>query len=209
MLTGMMFARTAVIAAWLAAAIAAPVPSQAPSRSDALAAARQAVSVDPLALSGIQTLAFTNYDARQYDEARTLARQVATLDPARPRLNYLFGLIDLATGELQAAAAACEHERVEWQRQTCLAIVYEKLGRATEAAAQLKELKKTGDASAYQIAQISAQRGQLDEAIRWLDVARRVRDPGVARAGVDQLLDPLRDDARFRAYLRGLNLPGG
>jgi tetratricopeptide (TPR) repeat protein len=135
------------------------------------------VSVDPLAPSGIQTLAFTSYDARRYQDARTLARQVATLDPARPRLHYLFGLIHLATGKLQAAAAACERERVEWQRQTCLTIVYDKLGRATEAAAQLEELKKTGDNSAYQLAQISAQRGELDEAIRWLDVGRRVRDP--------------------------------
>jgi TolB-like protein/Flp pilus assembly protein TadD len=177
--------------------------------SEALAAARQAVSVDPLALAGIQTLAFVSYDARKYDEARTLARQVATLDPARPRLHYLFGLMDLATGEPQSAAVACEKERVEWQRQTCLAIAYERLGRDREAEAQLKELQKTGDNSAYQLAQISAQRGELDEAIRWLDVARRVRDPGVVRSGVDQLLDPLRDDPRFKTHLRELNLPGG
>ena len=177
--------------------------------NEALAEAHQAVSVDPLALSGIQTLAFTNYDARQYEDARTLARQVATLDPARPRLHYLFGLIDLATGDPQAAAAACGKELVEWQRQTCLAIAYGRLGRDREAAAQLKELKESGDTAAYQFAQISAQRGELDEAIRWLNVGRRVRDPGVFRAGVDQLLDPLRDDPRFRTYLRELNLPGG
>jgi tetratricopeptide (TPR) repeat protein len=177
--------------------------------NDALTAARQAVSVDPLAPSGIQTLAFTNYDARRYDEARTLARQVTALDPGRPRIHYLLGLIDLATGKLQAAAVACERERVEWQRQTCLAIAYDKLGRGGEAAAQLEELKKTGDTSAYQFAQISAQRGELDEAIRWLNVGRRVRDPGIFRAGVDQLLDPLRGDPRFRTYLRELKLPGG
>jgi len=177
--------------------------------NEALAAARQAVSLDPLAPAGIQTLAFTNYDARQYHEARTLARQVATLDRARPRLHYLFGLIDLATGDPQTAVAACEKERVEWQRQTCLAIAYDKLGRDGEAAAQVKELKKTGDNSAYQFAQISAQRGELDEAIRWLNVARRVRDPGVFRSRVDQLLDPLRDDPRFKTYLREMNLSEG
>ena len=177
--------------------------------NEALAEAHQAVSVDPLALAGTQTLAFTNYDARQYEEARTLARQVATLDHTRPRLHYLLGLIDLATGDPQAAAAACEKELVEWQRQTCLAIAYGRLGRDREAAAQLKELNKSGDTAAYQFAQISAQRGELDEAIRWLNVARRVRDPGVFRSGVDQLLDPLRDDARFKTYLRELNLPGG
>ena len=177
--------------------------------NEALAAARQAVSLDPLAPAGIQTLAFTNYDARQYHEARTLARQVATLDPARPRLHYLFGLIDLATSDPQTAVAACEKERVEWQRQTCLAIAYDKLGRDGEAAAQVKELKKTGDNSAYQFAQISAQRGELDEAIGWLNVARRVRDPGVFRSRVDQLLDPLRDDPRFKTYLREMNLSEG
>src|SRR5688572_22908128 len=177
--------------------------------NEALAAARQAVSLDPLAPAGIQTLAFTNYDARQYHEARTLARQVATLDRARPRLHYLFGLIDLATGDPQTAVAACEKERVEWQRQTCLAIAYDKLGRDGEAAAQVKELKKTGDNSAYQFAQISAQRGELDEAIRWLNVARRVRDPGVFRSRVDQLLDPLREDPRYETYLREMNLSEG
>jgi hypothetical protein len=70
-------------------------------------------------------------------------------------------------------------------------------------------LQKTGDNSAYQLAQIAAQRGELDEAVRWLDVARRVRDPGVVRSGVDQLLDPLRNDPRFKTRLRELNLPGG
>ena len=177
--------------------------------NEALAEAHQAVSVDPLALAGTQTLAFTNYDARHYEEARTLARQVATLDHTRPRLHYLLGLIDLATGDPQAAAAACEKELVEWQRQTCLAIAYGRLGRDREAAAQLEELKKSGDTAAYQFAQISAQRGELDDAIRWLNVGRRVRDPGIFRAGVDQLLDPLRGDPRFRTYLRELNLPGG
>jgi tetratricopeptide (TPR) repeat protein len=177
--------------------------------NEALAAARQAVSLDPLAPAGIQTLAFTSYDARRYDEALTFARQVARLDPGRPRLNYLVGLIELATGDLQAAAASCEQERVEWQRQTCLAIVYQKLGRPAEAAAQLEELKKNGDNSAYQMAEISAQRGEIDQALRWLDVGRRVRDPGLFRTGVDRLLDPLRDDPRFKALLRELNLPGG
>jgi tetratricopeptide (TPR) repeat protein len=176
---------------------------------EALAAVRQAVSVDPLAPAGIQQLAFTSYDARRYDEALTFARQVASLDPGRPRLNYLVGLIKLATGALEEAAAACEKERVEWQRQTCLAIVYQKLDRSAEAAAQLEELKKNGDNSAYQLAQISAQRGELDEALRWLDLGRRVRDPGVVRAGIDQLLDPLRGDPRFNTYLRELKLPGG
>ena len=74
---------------------------------------------------------------------------------------------------------------------------------------KLEELKKNGDNSAYQLAQISAQRGELDEALRWLDLGRRVRDPGVVRAGIDQLLDPLRGDPRFNTYLRELKLPGG
>jgi TolB-like protein/tetratricopeptide (TPR) repeat protein len=176
---------------------------------EALAAARQAVSLDPLALQGMHTLASVNYDARRYDEARAIAHQIATLDPQRPRVHYLMGLIDLTVGEAKAASAACEKERVEWQRQTCLAIAYDKLGRAPEAAAQRAELRRTGDASAYQFAQISAQRGEPDEAIRWLEVARRVRDPGAFRAAVDPLLDPLREDPRFKSYLRELNLPGG
>ena len=44
--------------------------------------------------------------------------------------------------------------------------------------------------------------------MHWLEVGRRVRDPGVNQSGIDPLLDPLRKDPRFIAFLRDLGLAG-
>jgi adenylate cyclase len=175
---------------------------------EAVDAGRTALSLDPLYARRIQNLAMTYYRARRYDEASATARQALVVAPGRPGVQTLLGLVALQQGELQAASATCEQEPIEWQRQTCLAIVYEKLGRAADADAQFAELKKNGDSSAYQYAQIHAQRGESDEAMHWLEVGRRVRDPGVNLSGIDPLLDPLRKDPRFTAYLRGLGLAG-
>ncbi len=171
-------------------------------------ASRRAVSLDPLYARRIQNLAMTYYRARRYDEASATARQALVVAPGRPGVQSLLGLLALQHGELQSAAATCEQESIEWQRQTCLAIVYEKLGRAADADAQFAELKKNGDSSAYQYAQIHAQRGESDEAMHWLEVGRRVRDPGVNQSGIDPLLDPVRKDPRFADFLRELGLSG-
>jgi hypothetical protein len=47
---------------------------------------------------------------------------------------------------------------------------------------QLTGLRMSGDMSAYQYAQIHAQRGEVADALHWLEVARRVHDPRVNQA---------------------------
>ena len=64
-----------------------------------------------------------------------------------------------------------------------------------------------GDSSAYQYAQIYAQRGKTSEALDWLDIALRLQDPGLQHLRVDQLLDPLRSEPRFQAIERPLKFP--
>jgi hypothetical protein len=64
-----------------------------------------------------------------------------------------------------------------------------------------------GKSAAYQYAQINAQLGDVEESLRWLGVAREVRDPGLIGLVADPLLDPLRTDPRFRTLLQELGLP--
>ena len=45
--------------------------------------------------------------------------------------------------------------------------------------------------------QVYAQWGDTEEALGWLETAVAVRDPGLAQALDDALLDPLRDEPRF------------
>ena len=66
-----------------------------------------------------------------------------------------------------------------WASQQCLAVVYGKLGRHTDAEAELAKLKALGDAAAYQYATIYAQWGNPAKALEWLETALRLRDPGL------------------------------
>jgi hypothetical protein len=45
------------------------------------------------------------------------------------------------------------------------------------------------------------------KALEWLEKALQLRDPGLERLKVDQLLDPLRKEPRFQAIERALKFP--
>jgi hypothetical protein len=88
------------------------------------------------------------------------------------------------------------------------ALVFARTGRPELARAEMKKMHDLmGDAPSYQLAEISAQLGDVEGTFRWLENARRVRDPGLpATALVDPLLDSVRKDPRFDALLRDIGL---
>ena len=89
-----------------------------------------------------------------------------------------------------------------------MAIVYDKLGRHSDAKAELAKLKvEVGDAAAYPYATIYAHRGNTDKALEWLATAMRLRDSGLQWLKTDPLMDPLRNEPRFQAIERELKFP--
>jgi hypothetical protein len=116
-------------------------------------------------------------------------------------------IILIVGGKPDEARAQAAKEPIEWQRRTALALAEARLGRTDLARAQLAEaIECLGDAAAYQYAQVNVALGDYDEALRWLGVARRVKDPGLSYMAFDPLLDPLRKDARFARLLREMGL---
>ncbi len=61
--------------------------------------------------------------------------------------------------------------------------------------------------SAYWIAGIYAALGDKDKAFAELEKAYQARDWFLPRLKVDPFMDGLRDDPRFKAMLKSLNLP--
>ena len=174
---------------------------------DGVAAATKAVQLDPLSARQNSTLSAAYYAARRYPESLDVARRALRVDPDFPGGHAGIGFALLETGELEEARAEFERESGEWQRLTGVALADAKLGRAQQARAELASfVERFGDAASYQYAQINAQLGDIDEAFRWLEVARRVRDPGLAQLLLDPLVDPLRSDPRFRKLVGELGL---
>jgi tetratricopeptide (TPR) repeat protein len=88
------------------------------------------------------------------------------------------------------------------------AVIYNKLGRHADAEAELAKIKTPlGDTAAYQYATIYAQWGSVPKALEWLEMALRLRDPGLVELKTDPLLDPVRQEARFKAIERELKFP--
>jgi len=173
-----------------------------------VAAARRAVMLDPLSRAAYEMLGLVLFFARQSDQATGAFQHSLALDPHYPGSPALLGLAYYTLGKFQRARESCETQPDNWEAQECLALAYQKLGRQADAEAMLAKFKAAmGDGSAYEYAEISAQWGNSDGALGWLETALRLRDPGLAQLKVNPLFDPLRQEPRFQVIERALKFP--
>ena len=173
-----------------------------------ITAARRALALDPLNRANAGSLGAVLLIARQYDKALAAYLDALALDPEWPDLYASRGLAYYLLGDFERARASCESKPDYFVSQQCLAVTYDKLGRHSDAEAELAKLKAAlGDAAAYQYAEIYAQFGNRAKALEWLETALRLRDPGLVNLKTDPLMDPLRQEPRFQAVMRELKFP--
>jgi tetratricopeptide (TPR) repeat protein len=171
---------------------------------EAVTRARHAVELDPLDALSHANLAATYWWARRYAEALESYNRALELDSSS---NVMIGRGHAYywLGNYEAARTACDKPTPSWQKYTCLAMVYDKLGRRADAQAQLALLQKSyGETAQYQYAEIFAQWGDVPRALEALERAVALHDGGLEFTKVDPMVDPLRNEPRFKAVLAGL-----
>ena len=100
-----------------------------------------------------------------------------------------------------------QREPNEDYRLRGLAAVYWAIGRRTESDAALKALTdKFASIDSYGIAAVHAYRGEIDDALRWLDRAYRGHVYGMLGLKTDPLLRNLHGDPRFQELLSRMRL---
>lgn len=116
----------------------------------------------------------------------------------------------LFNGQKQAALGQIELEPIEVARWAGRAAIDQALGRRADSDAALKKLiEQTAQPNApYFIAGVHAYRGESDSAFRWLERSFTHRDPGWYRIKGGLFLHPVRQDPRYKAFLRKMKLPG-
>ena len=178
-------------------------------RADAgLANIRRAILLDPLNPAAYSRLSNALSYAHRYRESIELAERALQFKPDNTALINSRGLDHLLLGELDAARQSCATPKRYWVGQLCMAILYDKLHRRPEAEAEMAAMKTAlGSSAAYQYAEIYAQWGDTPQALEWLETAYRLPDPGIIGLNVDELVDPLRKEPRFKEIERKLNLP--
>jgi TolB-like protein/tetratricopeptide (TPR) repeat protein len=173
-----------------------------------LSAAHRAVELDPLNPYAHSSLGSALLTARRYGEAIAALSNAKALDPKDGWVSVNLGYAYYYSGNFEGARAACEASTVDFLKEYCLALVYEKLGRRADAQSMLAKLQASwGEEGAADIAVIYAQWGDTARALDYLDKAMRQRsiDLEYVKAGVG--FEPLRKEPRFQAIERALKFP--
>jgi tetratricopeptide (TPR) repeat protein len=169
---------------------------------------RQAIARDPLNASLHNNLGLALYYAGRWTESETEFRKLLALQPTIRAGHAHLSKVLIALGQPDAALAAITEEPSEAWRAIGLPLAYHALGRRNESDAALRALTE-GFASdwAYQIAEVHAFRGDMDQAFKWLDRAYAQRDAGLSEMKGDPLLKTLEADPRYAAFLQKMRLP--
>jgi TolB-like protein len=174
---------------------------------EAIRLAHQAVELDPLNYFSNYVLARALGSAGRFDLMEKQAEHMIALNPAGLRSRLFLFMARLFQGHVDAAAQAAEEVPAGWGRRTALGCVRFAQGRREESEAALNELKKEDGAHApFQIAEVHAYRGEIDQAFAWLETGYQLRDSGMALAKCDPLLRNLHADPRWPLILRKMNL---
>jgi TolB-like protein/DNA-binding winged helix-turn-helix (wHTH) protein len=179
------------------------------SRSDeALALARRAVELDPLNPGSWSGLGEIKYLEGQLPGAEADVKKSLELSPDVFPGPILLSKIYVMEGRPQDALAEIERVRTDATRAWLYAVTYAAQGREKASDAALKELiAKYSTRAANSVAAVYALRNQRDEAFQWLDRAYAQREGNLAFTNLDPMLNNLRSDPRFTAFLKKLNLP--
>jgi len=178
-----------------------------------IAAARKALSLDPVSLIANHFLGHILYFSRRYEEAIAAFRHTLAMDPHYPKPHYFIAMCLFWLGETDAAWEEVQQEPMDWMRWLGSAVILRRLGRIEEAEANLARLNREDEQefASMQRAEIYAQWGKPEEAFECMDQSLEYGDPGLCQIYVDPFLDPLRDDKRFDELLRrlGFTAPAG
>ena len=172
------------------------------------AACRQATQLDPLSVSHWNQLTNTYLASGEYVLARAAVAHAFELSPDSRTAQINRCAIAVFSGD-GAARELCSRLPSENQRLFWAALATFDQGDHTQADRALAALiAKNGEQSPAWIAYAYAWRGENDSAFEWLERAYALRWPKtLTNIKVAPALRKIRDDPRFTALLKKMNLP--
>ena len=167
----------------------------------------EAIKRDPLVLQNLQRLGLLYEFSGKYEEALSAYRMLLGLNPDYPALHAYRARVLLARSMPELALEEADKEQIPFWRRYARILSLIALERSDEADALLQQMIiEHGDDAAYQVAEIYAFSGDVDEAFNWLDRARRQRDGGMSGLIGNHFLSNLENDVRWRDLLTRLSL---
>jgi TolB-like protein len=170
---------------------------------EAIAREEQALALDPLSAEICMRLAFFLVANQQLAQARPLYEKALAIAPNSRLAHDHLGELELLEGQPERALATFRQMKVEGGQ----AKAEYSLGHRDVSQRILDEMIAKKPPSSASIASVYAWRGEKDLAFQWLERALRKRDVGMTWLKIDFSFRGLREDPRYKALLRKMNLP--
>jgi TolB-like protein len=176
--------------------------------NDAVRLTDAAVAADPLDANIYLFRVYSFLRLSRMAEAERANRRMLEISPTYAWGQYFLAMVLLAEGNAEAALAEIQKEAVLEAREAGLVVVYGTLHRSKDAESAFARLEvetrghwPLGFAFAY------AARGQRDRALESLERAYATKDSALWAIKGHPWLKSLEQDARYKAFLRKMNLP--
>ncbi len=180
---------------------------------EAVEALERALEVDPLAMFPRMWLEVMLWLGRRYDEAIEQGRRVLELAPSHFIGHFTIGLVYREAGRFEEAIAA-HRKAAEFSRGAPLMLGW--LGFALAESgdhagarailARLRAMPAGVYAAPTSFAWIHLGLGEIDDFFEWMDKSVEGRDHMIMPIKTYPFLDRIRDDPRYAALLRKMNL---
>jgi tetratricopeptide (TPR) repeat protein len=168
-----------------------------------IAGFRHVLALDPLSARGHLYVAIVLSRLGRYAEAEAALRKAIELQPQAAVQHAYLAIVQMLQGHNAEAVASAKQEPDEFWRNYGLAFAHWGNGdRAASDEALQWLIKNDADDAGSQIAQVYAQRGEDDEAFRWLEHALETNDGGLTQIRVSPFLVKYEKDPRYEALAR-------
>lgn len=171
--------------------------------ADARDAIGRALALDPLNPRTHRAAGTIAYASRRHADAVSEYRRAIELNPQISNAHAFMADSLMELGRLDDARTAYRAERAAMFRLRGQAVLEHRAGNRAAADKAMDALvREVGDAAMYQQAEVMAQWGNTDEALRRLERARAIGDSGLSLIATDPLLDPISRDPRFVRFVK-------
>lgn len=176
---------------------------------EAIEKGKQALSLDPLSAFAHVSLGYAYYFARDFERAFEECQRALEMDPRSSFAYRTIGQSLMQLGKVEDGLTALR-QAVEFATggsvfSSALGFAYGVSGYTDEAWAILQRLeaqRRRQYVPAFDISVIHLALGQIDEALKWLEVAVDERSGFIPFLNVEPMVDILRPDPRFQEILR-------
>jgi TolB-like protein len=175
---------------------------------EAIQLTKQSIVLDPIKGHSYFNYGQLLYHANHLEKAIASYKKVLELSPQFPRVHIFLGKVYLLQGKPELALKEMSQETDAAWKNYGLILTYQALGRKPEVDKLLSDyIVKFPNDNAYQISEIYAVLGEKDKAFEWLEKSYIARESRLTYLKGDPLLINIESDARYKAFMKKMNLP--